>query len=457
MKLAKKAYNYDNNISSNPNRIIYKLFMNKNTEKDYSKKSLVKNYSVPNFLIKQQFDNLSHKLNRIRSQNQIKLSTEEMYSKINNSNRKISLSKKEYNQIKKQTSIIRNFYSNLKLREKLKASGNLVTRKNTTSLLVNNSPPKMKKNLLSSNPLILTKIKDIYSYYLNNSDHSRIKLDKDKSVHFLNKLRDFLEVIKIKNSKNYNKKEKLELIRKTKYVSNYRTRINKEKMRLEQKIFDDNQLDKENSISNIKNTTTTLHTILNNKSYLNDEIKLQFKNLESKYRNESSLSNNYINDSVIDTLRTKLKTLSKNNIVIKPKKRINIKKLKIKEEEPKKEDFSSVYLDKNQSDSAIIQALYNEIKDEIQLNEINKPVIENYFKKKNLFNKYESKRVMLLIVNTLNNINNFNIEKNSKKIYGFFPSNVKKSLENIDDIGGNATKIRKRFIHSICYLRGKKD
>ena len=228
-------------------------------------------------------------------------------SSIIDSDKQYIINKKRFERIRKQTNDINKFYSCLKEKEKKEEEKTIINNnKNDMSddsiKENNNTGGKSHKifSILNDNPLLITKKKDIESYYLHKNKNQVFK--DSKKLRYMDKLNELLEVIKIRKDKLIDKKEKYVKIQNTKYFSNYKNRINQEQLD-KQKIMLE-QIKKENEISlkNIQETNNTLNTINHNKTFLDDEIELKFKH------NNNSNSNTNINNKTKNTFYTTKRT-----------------------------------------------------------------------------------------------------------------------------------------------------
>ena len=105
---------------------------------------------------------------------------------------------------------------------------------------------------------------------------------------------------------------------------------------------------------------------------------------------------------------------------------------------------------KNNSKSKI-ESLYDEVKNTYILNKQNKEYVEDYFKKKKFYLNKKPHQVISIINNSLNNINYVNIEKKSRKVYGYYyPQNIIKHFDNLERIDNDAKNVKRKIINSLC-------
>lgn len=184
---------------------------------------------------------------------------------------------------------------------------------------------KISQKIFKSNPLIINNNSDMYFYFLNETKQSPNKslnaLEQNSSK-YLNKVKDFLEYMKIKSDNSldeYNKSLKLKSCR---FIRNQNKKMEEEKNRIycEQKKKDKMEISETKRM--IINTSHLLHELDKNKNYLEDPNYFTFykknnikcltpcKKAGNKSMNKSSRSdffidekNNFINKNKYDTLR----------------------------------------------------------------------------------------------------------------------------------------------------------
>lgn len=373
------------------------------------------------------------------------------------SDKKHMINIKKFETLRKQTNKINKIYTFLKLKEKRENSKNSFINISKDS----NEEDNFKiKNVLKDNILLLTKRKELDSYYIHKSK-SQILKDNDK-IRFFNKLNEYLEIMKIKSNNLMDNKEKIIKIKNSKYNINYPKLLRKENIKnkkiLLQKIKKDNDI----SLKSIRDTNSTLFTITNNKSFLDEEIELKYKHIYNTNKNQKlneSLHKSNISDEINnnDSFKDDIFHILRIN-------KLEEKKGFISQNSLNKFELSDYFSKKiknsveNKNDNNIIkskmESLYDEIKGDNILNKNNREYIENYFKNKKFILNNKPQQLMFVVNNSLNNFNSYNIYKKSKKLYGFyFPHNIQKNLEDLDNIDKSANKIKSRLINSMCQLR----
>ena len=142
------------------------------------------------------------------------------------SDKKHMINKKKFETLRKQTNKINKIYTFLKLKEKRENSKNSFINISKDS----NEEDNFKiKNVLKDNILLLTKRKELDSYYIHKSK-SQILKDNDK-IRFFNKLNEYLEIMKIKSNNLMDNKEKIIKIKNSKYNINYPKLLRKENIK----------------------------------------------------------------------------------------------------------------------------------------------------------------------------------------------------------------------------------
>ena len=414
-------------------------------------------------------------------------------SSIIDSDKKYIINKKRFERIRKQTNDINKFYSCLKEKEKKEEEKTLINNnKNDMSddstKENNNTVGKSHKlfSILNDNPLLITRKKDIESYYLHKNKNQVFK--DSKKLRYMDKLNELLEVIKIRKDKLIDKKEKFLKIQNTKYFSNYKSRINQEQLDKEKIMLE--QIKKENEISlkNIEETNNTLNTINHNKTFLDDEIELKFKHINSNSNSNTNINNKTKNTFYSTKRSNKSKEKEINNDDSFKSNNFHILRInKILSEvnelpqiktinksnsslyynrEKRKKFMQKLHLindnesldNENNYTKYIIGSLYEEIKDNNILNKENREYVEDYFKKKNFYLNDKPHQVISIITNSLHNLKYLNIEKECKKVYGlYYPSNIVKHFDDLNSIDKNANRLRAKLVNSLCKYRLKKN
>ena len=184
---------------------------------------------------------------------------------------------------------------------------------------------KISQKIFKSNPLIINNNSDLYLYFMNEAQQSPNKsvnpLEQNSSK-YLNKVKDFLEYMKIKSDKSLDEFNKTIKMKSCRFIRNKDKKIEEEKNRIyfEQKEKDKKQISETKRM--IINTSHLLQELDKNKNYLEDPNYFTFykknnikcltpcRKTGNKSMNKSSRSdffidekNNFINKNKYDTLR----------------------------------------------------------------------------------------------------------------------------------------------------------
>jgi len=455
-----------NNISNITDKYNSKLINLKNskTSKSYPKLDIEKEY-------------LNNKMKTTNSTNKLERTALYLKNRIIDSNNKYYINKNKFKMIKKEINNTNNIYASFKLRENKQKIKELIKEHNNLSLI--EKPNDKVYRILNDNPLLLTKKKEIDSYYLNNKSERDIFNHTDsKRIKFINKINDFVEYIKIKNNNILDEKEKKIKLRQTNYMTNSIKRIYQEKIEKKKKLLEETKKEIDNSLKQIKETNLTLNTLNKNKTFLDDEIELKYK---QEFKNKSFNEICPVNPeekSVIDNSNKEGKTddsINNNNSLllspIKNYKRLSmINPFKEKEKEnylldlgeikrsnsclnvnKNKVDKYSYLLDDKILSKSKIENLYNEIKYKNVLVGENRQFVENYFKRKKFFLNKKPNQAYNVVSNSLYNINYVNLVKECKKMYGsIIPENIENHIMDLIYINKKTDKIRNKLFHSMC-------
>jgi len=258
-----------NNISNITDKYNSKL-INLENSKSYPKLDIEKEY-------------MNNKMKTTNSMNKLERTALYLKNRIIDSNNKYYINKNKFKMIKKEINNTNNIYTSFKLRESKQKIKKLIKEHNNLSLIEN--PNDKVFRILNDNPLLLTKKKEIDSYYLNNKSERDIFNHTDsKRIKFINKINDFVEYIKIKNNNILDEKEKKIKLRKTNFMTNSIKRIYQEKIEKKKKLLEETKKEIDNSLKQIKKTNLTLNILNKNKTFLDDEIELKYK---QEFKNKS--------------------------------------------------------------------------------------------------------------------------------------------------------------------------
>ena len=312
------------------------------------------------------------------------------------SEKKYFINKKKFEKIRKQTDDINKFLRSLKYKEK-EEEKNKIYNNNKSDDSIKEDEKKKIYSILNESPLLITKKNDIQTYF-NKISKSQILEDK-KKIRYMNKLKEYLDILKIKNNDLLDNKEKVIKIKNSKYITNYDYRLKQEYIKNQKKLIKDLKKENEISLKNIRETSITLNTINNNKSFLDDEMELKFIhsnkkvnysfNKLNKLRDGMNNNNSFINDNFHILRINKLENKNDLSLIKKNKSKSYINLLNyLKNPDNLKLILDNSFIE-NKDDKANnkfkIESLYDEIKDHNILNKQNREYVENYFKKKIYF------------------------------------------------------------------------
>ena len=247
--LNKKIQNYNKKIDSNLKKVL-------NTS-DIIDRAKVESFFLKDILLE---------LDRAHNFNISKFKT--LRQKTNNL-------KNDYIKIKQMEKIEKN---NVDKNEKDDDKIN-ITNKNKGSEEIELSREKIH-NLLSDNILLMAKKREIFSYYLIKNKYQRF--NDERKIRYINKLKEFLELKQIECNDLLDEKEKKAKIENNKFFINQKKRINIEKRENYEKMCEKINKENELSLRSIKETNATLNSIMNNKSFLDEEIKLKYEHNHSQ-------------------------------------------------------------------------------------------------------------------------------------------------------------------------------
>lgn len=450
-----------NNISNVNEHRKPKLLNLKNsiTAKSFPKSDIEKEY-------------MKNKMKRTNSMNNIGITALYLKNRIIETSINYNINKIKMKKLKKEINNTNTLYGSFKLREnKQKIEGLIKENKN---LSIIETPNDKVYRILNDNPLLLTKRKEIDSYYLNNTNERELfNHTNSKRITFINKINDLLEYVKIKNNNLLNEKEKRLKLRQTNFKINSKKRMHQEKIEKKKKLLRQSKKDIILSLKQIKETNLTLNTLNKNKTFLDDEIELRYNheyknNSSNKIRplnpeeksssnipnkevinddsanknNNSQLLNNYRRLSAINIFKEKENYLLKIRDLKRSNSCLNI-------DENNVDKFNYLLEDDSLSKSKI-ENLYNEIKFKNVLLGENREFVENYFKRRKIFLNKKPNQAYKVVSNSLYNINYVNLIKECKKMYGpIIPENIKNHIKDLNYINKKTNNIRNKLFNSI--------
>ena len=199
----------------------------------------------------------------------------------------------KFKKIREKSDDLKNAYLNIKHMEKVENEERNNEHAKENNAEINNNDIKPKKenekfelsrekihNLLNDNILLMAKKREIFSYYLIKNKYQKYK--DERKIRYINKIKELNDLKEIELNDLLDEKEKKAKIENNKFFINQKKRIILEKRENYEKIRD--KLNKENDLSlkSIKETNATLNTLRNNKSFLDEEIKLKYEHNHSQ-------------------------------------------------------------------------------------------------------------------------------------------------------------------------------
>ena len=199
----------------------------------------------------------------------------------------------KFKKIREKSDDLKNAYLNIKHMEKVENEERNNEHAKENNAEINNNDIKPKKenekfelsrekihNLLNDNILLMAKKREIFSYYLIKNKYQ--KCNDERKIRYINKIKELLDLKEIELNDLLDEKEKKAKMENNKFFINQKKRIILEKRENYEKIRD--KLNKENDLSlkSIKETNATLNTLRNNKSFLDEEIKLKYEHNHSQ-------------------------------------------------------------------------------------------------------------------------------------------------------------------------------
>ena len=305
-----------------------------------------------------------------------------------------------------------------------------------------------------------------------------------------------LEINQIKVNKFLDEKEKKVKIENSKYFQNYKKRLKLEKRenfnKFNEKIKQGNEL----SLRSIKDTNATLNSIKNNKSYLDEEIKLNFdhnimnnrfkktnlinlKNtLSSSGKYRINISNNNIDS--INSSKSKLKSyvnlvkinkeddkndiqnlnrLIRSNTMLRFPKKNNtmrqklLRKMSVNYEKIPKTNSDSTCIDLEEEEKIKkkMASIYEEVKINNMLKKKDADYINDYFKRKKFVFSKKTKQAVTIMYNSLSGINYVDVTKKLKKIHDMhIPEKYSNFFDNLDTLDKRAANMKSKIFDCLC-------
>ena len=479
--LNKKIQNYNKKIDSNLKKVL-------NTS-DIIDRAKVESFFLKDILLE---------LDRAHNFNISKFKT--LSQKTNNL-------KNDYIKIKQMEKIEKN---NVDKNEKDDNKIN-ITNKNKGSEEIELSREKIH-NLLSDNILLMAKKREIFSYYLIKNKYQRF--NDERKIRYINKLKEFLELKQIECNDLLDEKEKKAKIENNKFFINQKKRINIEKRENYEKMCEKINKENELSLRSIKETNATLNSIMNNKSFLDEEIKLKYehnhsqpslrknnlierinkekkliKEISGKYSHRinkshynerekriSKINNKRLFSNIKSTrLQKYLQILNQNNkedidkiINDNSESIINLKGFRQNSthypkffrkkslrnvnlnNESVPNDNNLIYEDRKLVKSRIL-SVYEEIKNDNILPKKDEDFIKNYFVRKKAILSKKPRQAVTIMSNSLSRINEVDITKKIKRIHGqHIPEKYTRYFDNLERLDISSNNMKCKIYDSIC-------
>ena len=386
-----------------------------------------------------------------------------------------------------------------------------ITNKNKGSEEIELSREKIH-NLLSDNILLMAKKREIFSYYLIKNKYQRF--NDERKIRYINKLKEFLELKQIECNDLLDEKEKKAKIENNKFFINQKKRINIEKRENYEKMCEKINKENELSLRSIKETNATLNSIMNNKSFLDEEIKLKYehnhsqpslrknslidkinkekkliKEISAKYSHRinkshlnergkriSKINNKRLFSNIKSTrLQKYLQILNQNNkedidkiINDNNESIINLKGFRQNSthypkffrkkslrnvnlnNESAPNDNNLIYEDRKLVKSRIL-SVYEEIKNDNILPKKDEDFIKNYFVRKKAILSKKPRQAVTIMSNSLSRINEVDITKKIKRIHGqHIPEKYTRYFDNLERLDISSNNMKCKIYDSIC-------
>ena len=431
----------------------------------------------------------------------------------------------KFKTMRETTNDLKNVYLNIKHIEKEEEKNNIMNNNKNTQknkdIDIETKPNKETEkfwlsrekmhNLLSDSIMLMAKKREIFYYYLIRNKYNQF--NDEKKIRYIDKIRELLEIKQIEANKLLTEKEKKAKIENNKYYINQKKRIKAEELenydKMQEKIKQENDL----SLRSIKETNATLNSLRNNKSFLDEEIKLKYdhnysqlslknknnieinnnkkrkliKKISSVYSNRFDNNNNsasnidnkdYASNIKSSRIKRYYRLIQSNNKGINNKKNdpststksiINKKRFirskssiyKPKNVIKKKSDIDNQIMSNDNSiyeDDKLVKtrmtSVYEEIKKNNVLHKKDEEFIRNYFIRKKARLSKKPSQAVTIMSNSLSRINNVDITKKIKRIHGMhIPEKYSKIFDNLDSIDNTANLMKGKIYDAICKVK----
>ena len=353
---------------------------------------------------------------------------DELEKILDENQKKFAIQNKKYHNLKEHNDIILGYWHYINRKTKKEEREILFKRyfskndKNTINLYSEHLQ-KFCLNIFKSNPLLMRKKNaEMFFHYLSEfnkyyKDENKFLYVKQKIVLFLEKLRDYLEFVKIKADTSLDSISKDIKIKNSKFVKEMELKVKQELKNLKEKNLIKIEKDMKESQKIIDKTKETLDALFKDKTIFEDPaffdpdynkmFILKSRNVEYKFKNNY----NYHNQSIPNI------NVSKDNYNYSPNKTQKMNSTistgfyqpdRIKNKNKSKNDIK---IDKNNEEEILIHNTKPNDTVKFQKIKIKKPMkravstVFNFGKKKNLIDMLTNKP------SQIQNINKINIEK----------------------------------------------
>ena len=353
---------------------------------------------------------------------------DELEKILDENQKKFAIQNKKYHNLKEHNDIISGYWHYINRKTKKEEREILFKRyfskndKNTINLYSEHLQ-KFCLNIFKSNPLLMRKKNaEMFFHYLSEfnkyyKDENKFLYVKQKIVLFLEKLRDYLEFVKIKADTSLDSISKDIKIKNSKFVKEMELKVKQELKNLKEKNLIKIEKDMKESQKIIDKTKETLDALFKDKTIFEDPaffdpdynkiFILKSRNVEYKFKNNY----NYHNQSIPNI------NVSKDNYNYSPNKTQKMNSTistgfyqpdRIKN---KNKSNNDIKIDKNNEEEILIHNTKPNDTVKFQKIKIKKPMkravstVFNFGKKKNLIDMLTNKP------SQIQNINKINIEK----------------------------------------------
>lgn len=207
---------------------------------------------------------------------------DELENILKENEKKFDLQNKKYKSLKEYNDVISSYWHYINKKTKKEEREILFKRyfSNNNKNAINLYSEHLQKyclNIFKSNPLLIRKKNaEMFFHYLSEFnkyyiDEKKFLYIKQKIVSFLEKLRDFLEYVKIKSDSGMDSISKDIKIKNSKFVKEMEIKVQQELQNIKEKQILQNEKDINECEKMIKKTKQTLHALFENKNIFEDQ------------------------------------------------------------------------------------------------------------------------------------------------------------------------------------------